>query len=268
MSDPEGWVGVGTLRNDGDEGGTGLLAPSCLWTQTFLSVLFCGPSASGLPRLDPLTPLNAPDPADITLALLAGGQGRRMGRPKASLQIHGRPVLDYLADRLAWPGPTLLVTAPGVEHPPGWGRFTAEVTDPVAGLGPLRGVLTALEHGRSPVLLVTTVDMPAIRSGHLIWLAAALVECPDLSGLALTRPTPAGPGSQIEPFPCALTAGAREAVAAHLAEGRRSVHSLFARGGFATVPAPESWPPAVWTNLNHPSDLQAYLDSRDSAPEP
>lgn len=246
-------------------GGTGILAcddtdiPVCdfLWSKV---------SELSLPDLL-TTPSHGPGPAEITLALLAGGRGTRMGRPKATLRIHGRPILDYLADRLAWPSPTLLVTAPGIERPPGSARFTAEATDPVAGLGPLRGVLTALEHCRTPLLLVTTVDMPAVRTEHLLWLAAALASRPELSGLALERPDPGNPAvPHIEPFPCAFAARAMEAVAAHLAEGRRSVHSLFARGGFATLPAPDTWEPAVWTNLNHPSDLQSFLDSPNRGP--
>ena len=40
----------------------------------------------------------------------------------------------------------MLVTAPGFERPPGFERFGREVVDPIAGIGPLRGVLTAIEH--------------------------------------------------------------------------------------------------------------------------
>ena len=102
-------------------------------------------------------------PHDATLAILAGGEGSRMGMPKAHLTIDGRPILDYLLDEIPWPGPTMLVTAPGREHPPGWKRFTHEVTDPAARQQPLRGVLTALENLATPLLLILTVDMPAIR---------------------------------------------------------------------------------------------------------
>ena len=71
-----------------------------------------------------------------------------MGQPKGLLTLKGQPILDYLLDALAWPGPTLLVTAPGREHPPGWERFDNEAADPESGGGPLRGVLTALESMR------------------------------------------------------------------------------------------------------------------------
>ena len=76
---------------------------------------------------------------------------------------------DYLLDRLAWPGPLWLITGPGREHPAGWQRFDREMVKSVAGLGPLRGVLTALEHLDGPELIVTTIDMPAITAAALRW---------------------------------------------------------------------------------------------------
>ena len=104
---------------------------------------------------------------DVTLAILAGGAGSRMGMPKAWLKIDGRPILDSLIDHLAWPGPTMLVTAPGREHPPGWERFGVEiVSDPAPDGGPLLGILTALAELHTPLLLILTVDMPGVRRLH------------------------------------------------------------------------------------------------------
>ena len=50
---------------------------------------------------------------DVTLAILAGGEGSRMGYPKAELASHGRAILPVLLECFQWEGPTLLVTAPG-----------------------------------------------------------------------------------------------------------------------------------------------------------
>src|SRR5436190_1357328 len=102
-------------------------------------------------------------PVDTTtLAVLAGGAGSRMGRPKGMLEINGRPILAYLLDRIDWPGPTMLVTAPGRENPPGAERFDSEVSDDVEGEGPLRGVYTAITHATTPVVVVIGVDMPLV----------------------------------------------------------------------------------------------------------
>src|SRR6478609_398221 len=63
------------------------------------------PLSSAAPRLysPKVTPCE-----QITLAILAGGRGSRMGKPKSHLRLHGRPILEYLLQRLAWPGPKLL----------------------------------------------------------------------------------------------------------------------------------------------------------------
>ena len=65
--------------------------------------------------------------------------------------------------------------------------------------------------------------------------------------------------SRTEPFPCALTSRARPVVADHLAGGQRSVHSLLSRPEFVGVPVPRDWDATLWTNLNHPADLQSFL---------
>src|SRR3954453_21857241 len=101
-----------------------------------------------------------PDP---TLAVLAGGAGSRMGGPKASLQIQGHPILRYLAEQFAWRGRTMLVLAPDTDCPPASDRFDLVFFDPIAGVGPLRGVLTALEHATSDIVVIPTVDMPGIQ---------------------------------------------------------------------------------------------------------
>ncbi len=190
--------------------------------------------------------MNPPSP---TLAILAGGEGVRMGRPKGNLRIGGTPILTYLLEQFAWAGPTLLVTAPGREHPTGWEDFGREIVDPVAGQGPVRGILSALESVPAGIVVVTTVDMPMVRPVHLDWLAKELANRPELLGVLLRR------GEQIEPFPSTFRMEAREALTDHLAQGRRSVHSLLERPGFLALDAPKTWSDQTWLNLNYPDDL-------------
>jgi molybdopterin-guanine dinucleotide biosynthesis protein A len=191
--------------------------------------------------------------AQTTVAVLAGGEGRRMGGPKGALALDGRPILERLLDRLDWPGPTLLVTAPGREHPEGWRRFTSEVTDPVAGQGPLRGILTALEHALTDDVVVIPVDMPNITSAPLAWLTARLGENEAAVAVMVER------NGRVEPLPAVFRAGpARMLVRGHLADGRLALHRLAASSKVAVVPASSEWPVDFWVNLNTPSELAAY----------
>lgn len=178
-----------------------------------------------------------------------------MGRPKALLRIGGRPILSYLLDRIDWPGPKYLVTAPNREHPPGWEAFDREWVDPVVGLGPLRGVLTALENVNAPLLVITTVDMPCVRAHHLAWLVARLEQSAVQLGMMCRRA-----GGRIEPFPLALRKEAEAVVRQSLHCGNRSVHDMLDDPLFAAIDAPHEWGPEVWTNLNAPDDLRRFTE--------
>ncbi len=176
-----------------------------------------------------------------------------MGAPKGELRIAGEPILAYLLRRIAWDGRTMLVTAPGRERPAGHEGFDREVVDPVAGLGPLRGVLTALEHATTMTVAVTTVDMPAIGGEHLRWLVGQLDEGHEALGVMIRR------GDQVEPFPSVFRVSAKEIIARELREDRRAVHALCRHPQFVVSGAPREWDQRVWTNLNRPEDVDAFV---------
>src|SRR3954470_6533758 len=112
--------------------------------------------------------MSAMNEAEVTLAILAGGRGQRMGKPKGLLKIGNQPILTYLLKRFNWRGPTMLVTSPGRERPPGTEGFDLEVVDPVEGMGPVRGVMTALENSKTDFLIVASVDMPLVGREQLL----------------------------------------------------------------------------------------------------
>ncbi len=201
---------------------------------------------------------NELNPSSATLAILAGGQGSRMGRPKGEIRIEGRPILAYLLENFSWPGPTLLVTAPGREHPPAWEKFDQEITDPVPDQGPLRGILTALEHLQTPLLLVATVDMPGIQGSRLHWLLEEMRNSPDRLGVMLRR---SAETATIEPFPSAFRSAAREMISRRIHARNLSVQKLIEEKGFEVVPAPPTWDSRTWANLNVPADLLNFTDS-------
>lgn len=182
-----------------------------------------------------------------------------MGQPKALLKIHDQPILAYLHEQIAWPGPTLLVTAPGLEHPPGAELFTAEATDAVADQGPLCGVLTALQHASTPITVITTVDMPNVRREHLDWLIARLLVQPERLGVMAFCNTRSAEGAgRVEPFPLACRREAAEIISQRLAAGPRSVHALSQLPVFSAEPAPSDWHADIWLNLNFREDVEAF----------
>jgi molybdopterin-guanine dinucleotide biosynthesis protein A len=190
----------------------------------------------------------------ITLAILAGGRGSRMGRPKGLLEVRGKPILTYLLERLAWKGAKWLISAPGVEQPPGAEEFDREFVDPEAGEGPLRGVLTALNYLETPLLVVTTVDMPDVRAEAFEGLVAKLRGENGVLGSMYRRRSETE--EIVEPFPLALRREALSVVRSRFQSGQRSVHRLLQSPGFVSVPAPDQWD--VWTNLNNAEEFERW----------
>jgi len=204
----------------------------------------------------------------VTLAVLAGGEGRRMGGPKGQLLLDGRPILRRLHERLAWPGPTLLVTAPGREHPPGAEVFDAEAVDPVAGEGPLRGVLTAVETAATPAVVIVPADMPDVSAAMLAWLARRLDELPGAAAVMIERRDPAG-RVQLEPLPAAFRTGpAAVLVRRQLADQQLALHALARLTEVVVEQCPDDCPDDFWTNLNVADDVAAWHAASDRSTTP
>jgi molybdopterin-guanine dinucleotide biosynthesis protein A len=83
---------------------------------------------------------------DLTLAILAGGRGTRLGgRDKGQLRCEGRTLLERLHELGALCRETLLVTE-----------------DVVPGKGAPGGVVTALLQAKTPHVLIVCCDMPRV----------------------------------------------------------------------------------------------------------
>jgi molybdopterin-guanine dinucleotide biosynthesis protein A len=163
-----------------------------------------------------------------------------------------------LLEQLAWPGPTLLVTAPGREHPPGAEAFDAEAVDAVAGEGPLRGVLTALEHATTERVVAVPVDMPDVSRGLLAWLAERVGGRPDAAAVMIQRSDEKG-DRRIEPLPAAFRrAIAAPLVRAQLAQRMLALHELSRLPQDIIESCPRDCDDNAWTNLNVPADVAAW----------
>jgi molybdopterin-guanine dinucleotide biosynthesis protein A len=191
---------------------------------------------------------------DATLIVIAGGRGTRMSGPKSRLAYGRKPALRWIADRLAWPGPSLLVTAPSNRAPIGREAFDAEVIDPIDDGGPLLGLLTGLSAARGSHAIFVPVDMPLLTRPLLEEVLAYAQGDPEGRGRMCARRE--GDAIEIEPFPAVLPTASRDALARHWDAGRRSLRSLLDAGLCATFDATH-WPADAWRNVNEPTDLAA-----------
>lgn len=106
----------------------------------------------------------------VTGFVLIGGRSRRLGIDKACFPLDGIPAADRIADRLAdvCDGGVRLV---GRDLAP-WSSFPS-IPDSRIELGPLGGVLTALECAESGLALIVATDLWEVTSSTMAKLVSA-----------------------------------------------------------------------------------------------
>lgn len=183
---------------------------------------------------------------DATLLILAGGQSRRMGTPKARLDIHGRTLVEWIVERL---GPVFAETLVSANEDAVVPARLRVVRDLHIGAGPLAGIEAGLAATAHAAVLAVACDMPLVTPDIADRLLAALGEhdaaVPTVGG----RPEPA----------CAVYATASApAIAAALGRGERRVAAVLEELDVAWV---DGLDPAAFRNLNTPEDYRSFLDA-------
>lgn len=203
--------------------------------------------------------------------LLAGGLSRRMGQDKANLELAGKPLVVHMLGKLAHLGlesglcgnrPDLAHLAPLLPDPgfPGKG-----------GVGPLGGILAALEASPSALNLFLAVDMPGIPIGFLRWI----IDRAERTQSPATVPFVSGRAQPLcavyhrdlaEGIRQSLEGGERRVYPTLCAAARRSdvfhLESIVAAG--AMDPAPPGLPCQWFRNLNTPREFALYASQHPS----
>ena len=96
-----------------------------------------------------------------TLLLLAGGASRRMGRPKALLDVGGETLIEFVRRRLRTGFDDVLVSTNEPDALPPELRATC-VRDRLPGAGPLAGIEAGLAAARNDVVFAVACDMPYV----------------------------------------------------------------------------------------------------------
>jgi molybdenum cofactor guanylyltransferase len=110
--------------------------------------------------------------APLTAVVLAGGQGSRMGGPKAEILLKGKPLLQHVIDSLLPVTDHLIVVGseavrlPTIPYPD-----LAFLTDAAPDEGPLRAAATAFRSINTELTLVVGCDMPFLNAALIAFLA-------------------------------------------------------------------------------------------------
>jgi len=145
-------------------------------------------------------------PSPVTGFILAGGNSRRMGRDKATLEWHGQTLLQHMTDKLDQVCDHVYVVGRGA------------LPDVVPGIGPVGGLATALRVTNTNTNLIVAVDLPLLTKDFLNYFKEYCIRsqrpaiaCKTETGFALCL---------------GLNLSARTAVDEYIERGARSVHGL------------------------------------------
>lgn len=108
---------------------------------------------------------------DVSAAVLAGGQSRRMGRDKSLLEIEGEPLIARVVSRLSELSDDVLVITNEVKKYDWLSdrvRFASDLGG--EGQGPLAGIGAALQAARHDPVIVVATDMPFLNTDLLAYL--------------------------------------------------------------------------------------------------
>ena len=181
-----------------------------------------------------------------TIAILAGGQSRRMGADKAVLEYEGMTLLERAARTALATGMPVLVA--GRSRPDNWPLPNVDfVPDTVPNRGPLGGLETAMRRAAGPIVALAC-DLPLLTADALHWLSAQASGQPHEHGLAVLN------DGQWEPLFSVYTPACLPLIERRLAAGRLSLHGLIESGDFGRADAP-AWIAAQLANINTPEEL-------------
>jgi len=182
---------------------------------------------------------------DATLLVLAGGDSRRMGRPKAWIEVGDTVLLRYVVERLA-PAFSEVVVAFGEPEQMEQLVPYRVVFDRKRDAGPLAGLEAGLIAARHDVLFAVACDMPYV-TPTTAQLAVAAARNSDA---AIARHD-----GLFEPVCGAYRKTALPAIVGALDAGNYTAHDV---AQSLDVTWLEGLDPAEFKSLNTPADLERF----------
>jgi molybdopterin-guanine dinucleotide biosynthesis protein A len=205
----------------------------------------------------------------INAFVLAGGLSTRMGRDKALLEFHGRPLVLHSLEKLRSLGLTPRIVVGHSNARPDLAAFAPVIADNYQSLGPLGGIEAALSVSDAGLNLFLPVDLPLVPIEFLRWM---------IERAELTQALATIPRAQGRPQPlCAIYSPALRTTAGNaLAAGDGKVMRVVAKAAtetglhidsfdVETVATSQAWlqswpaapPVRLWfENLNTPEDFE------------
>jgi len=185
-------------------------------------------------------------PEAVTGCVLCGGQSRRMGQDKATMELAGASLAERALQVMRGVSERQLLLSGSTERYPQFG--VEQLTDALPDAGPLGGLLAALEAATTPWVALLGCDQPGVGRGtYRALLAHAVREDAELCLLESEH--------GLEPTIGVYRSALAGRVRACLEAGQRRMNSIHASARVATL-AFDAGPPQLALNVNTPEDFR------------
>ncbi len=195
---------------------------------------------------------------DITAVILAGGKARRMGgEDKGLIELHGRPMLDYIIDGLRPQAGHLIINAN--RNLDRYREFGYPVAADMMGdfFGPLVGMATGMQAATTPLIVTVPCDSPFVPEQLCDTLRCEMEKTDAEISVAHD-------GTRMQPVYALLRCELLPGLLSYLNEGGRKIDSWYAQHRLAL--ADFSSTPDVFLNINTPAD-QLLIEKKLAAGE-
>jgi len=182
--------------------------------------------------------------------VLAGGSSRRMGRDKATLEIDGRTQLERAVTKLRRHVDEVLVSSRREQAADPLRARYPQLFDAYDDLGPLAGILTALESAPDDPWLVLACDLPRVDDETIEYLLA------NIDGNSIATAYRSSFDGLPEPLCAVWMPRAVDPVRAAIAEGTTCPRKILIRAEATLLSQPVA---GALDNVNTPADLERVI---------
>jgi len=196
----------------------------------------------------------------VTVAVLAGGQGRRFGgQDKGLVSVSGQPLIAHILSQLTTETANIVINANrNIEQYTRYGYPVIEDTMPDY-QGPLAGFASVMTQTGTEFVLTVPCDAPVVPQGYV----ARMLQCQQETQAEIVVATD---GQRLQPVYALVSTRLLPSLQAFLARGERKIDRWYAEHIMATADFSDT--PTAFHNLNTEAQKQQHEALQASKPEP
>jgi len=185
--------------------------------------------------------------------VLAGGKSSRMGFDKSTMVLQNKKLIESTIKKLDSLFDDIIISVDSLEKKSEFNHAKI-VVDKVKGIGPLGGMISALETAQSDKLFVIPCDMPVIDTKYISFMMKYM----DDNEIILSEKN-----GYFEPFPGFYSKSLIPRIEELINQNRRSIRSIFECSRTKVISESEwkklGFSEEIFTNLNTTQDVEKYL---------